>query len=780
MVARVDRRPGNSRYFARFATAAVLLVGATLVLVLVVLPERYILSSGFVESGRSYPAARAPFAPLTGVRVGAQPREPVSFAGPPSFAVVTTPPPVVRGPAEIFWERVLPLTTGERYIDAIPLFVDYLARFPEDDNVRREYANTLIAGARPDQAIAELTTLLQRSDDPGLRLTLARTLRDQRRGPEAATQYALLSAAAPGDTALSLEWAQAHVWLEQYDDAERVLTDALSRTPQSVALRGQLAHVHYYSGKLREAEAILTRMSNAELAAANATTLLRDVQTALLPGPTTFVPTPPTLFERALTAREARDTTGARELFRAALAERSDDPATWLAYANFLEYDLGAFDEARAALIEAGRLQPLDAPTRLRLALLDSWTGRNADALTRLDALRTSIDTTGVRPVAADSIGPIITVSEIIAHMGDLTRWQGNMLGAAGYYRQALASDSANVRATEGLAAINADVARLIDVIESPRSGVHSYLLGDSDDFARLDIAGAWVGVSGPWVWNLEAGHRLLEGRNLNAALDNLDGLYAEFTPARWWRLGTVRTSVHAGLQRVRGETDVSFGAGIRWRGPRGTTVNLEARHEPAYQQSPTLQSVIADVEQTRLTAAYDAPLGRGWSAALQAEAARLAPEKLADAGTSTRFSGAATLARTMSSRWSVGLGSYALGYSDASPVTAGRRVYWDPATVVAVAPFARVQGSLAPRWESFLRVSPGVAFIDERGPGAEGSAMRGVPQLSAEGGIEYQGRRVRSALDVFYGQARADGYRSFGLRLTVSGASPLSDRPQR
>ena len=105
-----------------------------MVLVLVVLPQRYVLSSGFRESGLSFPNPGVPFVPPDATQIAARP-----------VPTPTPPDEIVRGPAEIFWARVMPLLESERYGEALPFFEPYLLDYPADDDVRRGRATAAIS-----------------------------------------------------------------------------------------------------------------------------------------------------------------------------------------------------------------------------------------------------------------------------------------------------------------------------------------------------------------------------------------------------------------------------------------------------------------------------------------------------------------------------------------------------------------------------------------------------------------------------------------------------------
>ena len=53
----------------------------------------------------------------------------------------------------------------------------------------------------------------------------------------------------------------------------------------------------------------------------------------------------------------------------------------------------------------------------------------------------------------------------------------------------------------------------------------------------------------------------------------------------------------------------------------------------------------------------------------------------------------------------------------------------WDPSAVLATGPYTEVGGYLANQWEGSLRVSPGLALIDER---AGSGLQRGTALIPA------------------------------------------------
>lgn len=279
--------------------------------------------------------------------------------------------------------------------------------------------------------------------------------------------------------------------MERYADAAAVLQRALQRQPESVPLRVELARVHYSSGRLEDARALLAAVGDAELANAGALALRDDVLAAL------YVPPPPppppqTPLEQAVAAREADDFERSRALFESALRDTPNDIALWQAYADLLEYELADFEGARDALLEVERLGVAGADVPLRLAQLEIWTERTADAERRLTAMLAALD--------ADASSSAATRADVLAMLGDLRRWGGDRLGAVQRYQLALRSDPDNQRARDGLAVLESDVARQLVEVEAPRLGGSAYTLADTDDFARVDLGGEWVDVDGPWV----------------------------------------------------------------------------------------------------------------------------------------------------------------------------------------------------------------------------------------------------------------------------------------
>ncbi|MGD2045626.1 MAG: tetratricopeptide repeat protein [Gemmatimonadota bacterium] len=749
----------DPRYLFRFGVTAFLLIAGTLVLVLYVLPERYVLNSGFRESGMSFPTPATPFVPGPVVRMAARP-----LPAPP----VPTPPAIIApGPAEVFWDELTPLLQAERYEEAIGVFEDYLRDYPGDRDARHEYTVMLLTLGRSEEAVSQLRRLLDEEEDFDSHLLLARTLREMDRMDEAAVEYRALTRARPDDVDLWLEWAQGHEWIEEYDRAAAVLGEALEIHPDSVPLRVELARVEFSRDGLEQAAALLADLDDRELAEADALSLRDDIVAALTV-PELDEPEP-TLLDRARQAREADDFELAAALFEDALREDPDSPETWQAYADFLQYERNDLDGTRNALLEVERLAPDDVRVQYRLAQIEIWTGRNAEARGRLAALLGAVeaDPEGAAPV---------TAADIETALGDLERWNGDRVAAARHYERALEDDPGHLIALDGMAALRAEVGRTLVEVEEPRVGAASYATADTDDFARLDVGGEWVEVEDDWRWGGSAGNRWLDGRTLNGLPAEVQqGVYVDLEAARWWRWATVRTAALFGAQRVLGEWELSAGAAFTHRASDGSQTDVRYEHGPAYPLTATLQSAVAGVVQDHVSVSHARHLDDRWTMTATADGAWLRADldsiPGAANGSTTRLQGVLSFGRRLTDDVTLGLSARALGFASAGPVvtdsitSVDHRLFWDPRMAISTGPFARVSHDLSSTWSMTGSLGPGIAFIDERtAPGWDV-----VPHVSAEAGLRREGERFWTSLDFFFYQGQFDGYRMYGARLSVS-----------
>jgi len=758
----VARRPdgatGGPKYVLGFTFTALILGGLTLFLVLVVLPRRYVLNAGFRESGVSFPSEAAPFVPPEEERVAAIPLPP-----PPA-----EPTP---GPAEVFWAEVEPLLTTGRYGEALPLFESYLDTRPGDRGVLREYAITLTKAGRPAGAVTAFRRLMPDPDYPGVRLLLARTLRDMGRIDEASEHYRSLLRDEPDDKAMALEWARALAWAKAYDQAAQVLTTALADEPRPPELQVELAQILYWAGRLDDAADVLDQIEETKLEEAGGATLRTEVLAALNPPePADSLPeeesVPPTPLELAVMAFSEGDSEGAAVHYREALADAPADTATWRAFANLLQYELEDLEGAREALLELEARGGSDEAILLRLAQLDVWTGRNADAVRRLQELLASAGATASMAPPSDSARfGLNEAAEARALLGDLYRWDGDRTLSGEAYETALEADSTNLRARAGMEELETEITADVEGLEQPRAGADAFSLLDSDDFSRVDMGGVGVTLDGPWVWGIRAGRRWMGGVDLAGAEEEERGFYLEMETARWWFWGTVRTGVHFGVEDVRPDaTDYSFGASLHFSELVGFRTDLRFDHGLAYPLTVSLQSVLGEVRQDRWSANLARQLGQRWSLSMAGDAAWLkARNEFGDGSLRLEFGG--SLGRALRDDLVVGVNGRVLGYSSASPVIGDVRLFWDPRSVLAGGVYARWERDLDERWNVRGQINPSYAWIDERAR----SGSQAVPHLSAELGFSHRGNRLNTTLDAFYYQGRFDGYRAYGLRFSVS-----------
>jgi thioredoxin-like negative regulator of GroEL len=743
------RRP--VRYAFGFASTAGILGGMTLVLVLIILPRRYVLHAGLRESGVSFPAEAAPFAPPP-----EQPRPAVVRPLP-----ATPPQP---GPAEQFWNEVLPLLKAGRYQETFPLFESYLRDHPTDRNVRREWAITLDRAGRSGMAAATYAALLRERDDPDVRLLYARSLRDAGRLDEAEEQYRILRREQPADVALALESAQALAWGRHYEDAAEILAGILRSHPDQSEARVELARAYYSAGRLEDARAALDALPPDELATLGAEQLQTDIVAALTPPPAPEPPEP-SLTDRAEEALGKGEYRTAANLYAQALEATPADTALIRTYADVLQYRLEDMEGARESLLRLESDRPGDANVSFRIAQLQAWTGRTQEATRRLEQLilaQAAADATAAQP-------SLPRRAEERALLGDLYRWDGLRVLSAATYERALVDDSSNVAAREGLETLRSDVDKQVEAEENPRLGTAVSSYSDSDEFTRLDLALEGVALDGTWVVGARSGSRILRGNGLDGLTGSERGLFADVQLGRWWRWGTIRTSLRLGMERFPVEgTDATVDASLLFDQPGSFRTQLEYQRGPAYPVTVTRSSLVAGVGMDRLTLTAARQLFGPWSLTLSGDVTRLsAPDAASwpDAKSSTRIDGSVSLGRSMSPGLIVGVAGEALTYTDAAPVSDAVRLFWDPRAVYSLGVYTQWSRSLGERWDLSGRVAPSFALIDER----TRAGFDRVPHISADAGLTYHGGGLSTKLDLFYYQGRFDGYRAYGARLSVS-----------
>ncbi len=719
-------------YWVRFSITVFGLTAVTSAFVLVVLPQRFVLQAGLIESGITFPAATPPYLPGSPPLV----RQP-----PPPAPSAPTPPPARPGPAEQFWSEVLPMLRAEQWERSLPRFHAYLAAYPDDSAVWRELAVVLTRLGRYDEAEAIYGRLLQRADDRGLRLQLARLLRDGGSPGRALAQYDTLLVSSPDDTTLHVEYAQTLTWAEQYGRAASVYRDLLNRDADNHALRLELAHVLYWNGQRTEAIRELSAIPAEAPQSVEAGELRMVIERELA----SVGPPVDTLLDGARRAVLAGDVEEARRRYAEALARNPHDPALWLEWADVLQYQLEDPVAAREALVHLATLRDLTWDERFRLAQLHAWTGEEAHAKTMLAALLTEDST------RAD--GWVL--------LGDLHRFGDARIDARDAYRTALSLDPASVPAREGERELGRQVARTVDGRERPRAGPELLYFRDSDEFARMDIGAHASYRWGSTVLVARAGYRTLDGITLGGTAGRETGPFFQLELAQWWRLGSVRTSVAVGAEHLESlGTEPTVGIEIALPEAGGTAVEISYEHGPAFHRTVTLESVLGAVQADHLQASVFRPLGRRWSlSALGAVTSLRGSES-----NNWRVNSYVTVRRELAGPFSVAATSQALAFSSAAPSLGTRRVYWDPQVFVAGGIQLEARAPTGGAWDVYGRVTPGVGLVQERA--ATGVDL--VPQLATEAGVAYQTPRVVFAAGLAYLRGREGAYNSIGANLSL------------
>jgi len=186
--------------------------------------------------------------------------------------------------------------------------------------------------------------------------------------------------------------------------------------------------------------------------------------------------------------------------------------------------------------------------------------------------------------------------------------------------------------------------------------------------------------------------------------------------------------------------------------------------HGPAFEDTRTLQAVAANVRHDRLSLSHSQPLSERWSAAITAEAASFDHREIPGAGRNLRLQLSTSVGRALSPSLTVGLTARALRYRDAAPDVTALPLYWDPELSLSAGPYLQLLHPLDAWWSVSLRANPGLSFIDERARPSEVA-----PDISGRIGLAREGVRYRTGIELFYGQGRFSGYRSFGAEISFT-----------
>jgi len=720
-------------YWLRFLAVTAALLLATGVLVLVVMPQRFVLEAGLRESGVSFPSSRVGF--------GAPQSAPLVQPPPPPRPVV---PAAVQGPAERLWRELGPVLDAERWDVALGLMDAYLRERPADLSVRRERARTLARAGRLSPAEAAWERLATETGSVVDRLELARMLRDRGEYDRAIALYEGLIEDRPDDPALQREYASTLLWAERYPRAIESLRQYVDRNPGDDGARLDLARALYWGGQPGEAREVLAGIPNTSPVADEARALDSELATVLAPPPE---PEPPelTTVERARAAAADGDLSAAVELYEAALDATPDDRKLWLEWIDFVQFRLEDEAGARDALLLYAERFELTSEEMIRLAELHAWTGQESEAIAILEALLAG------QPGHADAW----------VLLGDLRRWNDDPTGASDAYRNALAADPMNPGARNGLEELRLRREEIVAQSEPEGFGPDTNLFSDSDEFLRFDVAGDADFRWGVDALTLRAGYLRVEGYDLTGFTTADDGGFGEATYAHWWREASIRTALELGVEHLDG-----FGtqpsAAIDVRAPNVGGFSLTGRLEtlPAYRLANTYESVAEPVRADRLFVSLFRSLGDRWSLG-----GALDLGVFDGAGvTNPRYSGWVTLSRSLSPIVSAELGTSLVGFGEAAPAPNGRRLYWDPKLFWATTAAVSLQSIPDRGWGWHGRLTAGAAYDKER----DLPAAAWVPQFGVEGGAVLRGDRQDLGLTAFYRRGREQDYSSWGLELVM------------
>lgn len=700
--------------------------GFTSTFVLVVLPKRFILQSGLIESGITFENETLPF--LSPVRQPEiRPTHPATALDGGGV-----------GPAEQFWIDVLPLLEIEDYDAALSVFSEYLNLFPDDMDVWREYAVALVRADRGIEAERALMRLIE-SGDKNARVELARLRRDRGDVDQAIALLREIVADNPEDSDLRLELARTLVWAEQYDEAISLYRELAHELPHALPIRLEYAQALFWYGQTEHAFTVLSGYPSHDSAWPIVEQLMADIVPLVAPPVLT-------LAEMVQRSIDDGNLQFASELYGRLLLRTPLESGRWNEWVDFLQYQLEDLEAARLALMSRDSITDLEPDQRFRLAQLHVWTQHEDLAKSELLGL------VSAHPDRVDAW----------ALLGDVYRWEGDRRKASNAYQRALALSADNEEALFGLSEIREQVDLAIAERDPDGANPEIFYFQDSDDFRRLELA---VRAAMRWYTTgvaLRTGYRRLEGPGTDGMLGEEPGPFVEAELVQWWRLGTIRTSVSAGAEFLGAVgTEPSINAQIEVPDAGGTALQVAYSHGSAYAHTATLLSVQGGIRSDDIQVSAYRGLGERWSIAGTANVV-----SLRGGGTDNlRLSSAATATGQVSQILLAGVTSRFLTHTEAAPLMNSRRLYWDPTAFWTNSLLLELRTLAGDTWTVFGRLTPGVALARER----ETAGTQFVPQFSTEAGAAYEKGRISIAGDVAYNRGRAGDYHSFAANLRMS-----------
>jgi len=453
---------------------------------------------------------------------------------------------------------------------------------------------------------------------------------------------------------------------------------------------------------------------------------------------------PDDLLAQARKAVAEDDLALATRLWTSVLDEDPGNPDLLLEWADVLQYRIDDPEGALATLRQRGDVVTMDAGDRFRIAQLLVWIGEEEAPAAELE-----------RVLALDP-----DHAEAWALSGELHRWAGNRFQAADAYQLALALDSGNAMALEGLEAVREDTRTAVRFIDGPALSPRLTFFRDTDGFERSELLFRGAMLPYPEALSLTIGMRRMQGFDLDGAARTDEGGAIELTAARWWREGGLRGAFSFGADRSSlAGTEPLVRLRAQLLDLRGWILDAAVGSGPAHTFASTLESAAAG-----LRARY-----------LRMDAYRQLPGAVELSGSfdGARFSGMGdpvnrlggglALTRVMTPWLRAGVTSRYVSFSGPAPVLAHRRLFWDPESFWSTGAMLELRtppdrGPLA----VYLRGTPGIALARERG----GPGRETVSQFEAEGGLRFTRRGYSISMELFQARGRDGGYVSRGFSL--------------
>jgi tetratricopeptide (TPR) repeat protein len=754
------------------------------------LPQRFLLELDFTESDFSYPV------------IWPSSLDELAPATPKARH------PIARTAAERLWAEYSPLAAAGELEAASQLLARHLERHPLDVGVRLEYARVLWKMGRLEPAIAAYREALRSGDRPSARRELAQLYADARRWDEAIALYRGLAGGRPADLGLWLEYAraataaerygeavkayehtlerrpgdasalQAYVdvakwagdygralsgyarlvelrpgdldliggyaetatWAEEYDVAAALYERLLRARPGDPQLTLNLARVLYWGGEYARASGVLETLPP-EQRSISADSLINAIA-ASLPPRDTLAPIP---LEVARGLMMAGAVDSALVLYRGVLADGPVTDSLLLELAAVFEFRADVPDSAMAYLRLYLERRPADRDARLHLARLLAWSNHTDEAEAELEAI-----------LSAGAGGA--TEAEAWTLLGDLRRWRGELVAADRAYARALAIEADEAAALEGRAALEARAEALLAERGSIGPAAAFEYFADSDEFSRARWSGGWTVGDPASHGGMRASVERLSGYDLGGGGRTLSALEVGAGGERWWRLGTFQTAAYLGAWIPDGGASAEPVAMAAAEAPElgGARYRLEYRHEPAFRETATLESALADLRMDQLSLSTYRVLSERWELSLRGRAAAIS----GSGDDNVRGDAAAGIFFRPDERWLLGLESRGLAFADAAP-RLGRRLYWDPEWSWESVALIGWAFEPAEDWRLEARAVPGVAWLRERDRDAE---------IVFVGGASLEARYRAGAWTVAglagFNQSRAGDYRALRLQL--------------